>query len=287
MEALVERGDQVTVLTRDPARAKKSLRPQVHAARWNPTERGGWYGELAGQQAVVHLAGEQAVGVRYTEQTKRRIRDSRIESTRRLVEAMSEVEPSRPETFLCVTGVDYYAPGSEPVDESGPPGHDFLAELSRDYEAVALEAEREGVRVVRARLGIVMGEDGGALEQMTKPFKLFAGGPIGTGDQVVSWVHVSDVVGMFVMCIDDTRLAGAVNVTAPNPVTNAELAKAIGKVLGRPSWLKAPGFALKAVFGEGAKPLLTGRAVVPAAMQRAGYQWRYPDLMPALEQTLR
>ena len=155
-----------------------------------------------------------------------------------------------------------------------------------EWEAAAQKAAAQGVRVVHARFGVVLGADGGALDEMVKPFKLFAGGPIGSGEQVVSWVHVDDVVGMLLRCLDDGQMRGPVNLVAPSAVTNAELSRAIGETLGRPSWLKVPAAALRLRFGEGAGPLLTGQRVIPGVMQDGGYSWQYPELGRALEQAL-
>lgn len=287
VRALVGRGDSVTVLSRDPASVLRRLGEGVIGRGWNPDQAGDWFGELSGQDAVVHLAGERAVGVRWTDAAKRRIHGSRVDSTRLLVEAMAAAS-ERPRAFVCASGINIYGahPGDEEIDEQGAVGSDFLARVAFDWEAAARDAEALGVRVVSTRFGVVFARDGGAIEQMALPFKLFAGGPLGSGKQVVSWVHVDDVIGILLRCLDDEGIQGAVNVVAPSPVTNAELSRAIGKVLGRPSWLKVPAAALKARFGEGAGPLVTGQRVVPRVMQERGYSWQYPELGRALQQAL-
>jgi uncharacterized protein (TIGR01777 family) len=288
VRALAERGDEVSVLSRSAETVERALGGAARAVVYTPLERGKWYEALNGVDAVVNLAGEQVVGRRHTKENKRRMRESRVETTHRLVEAIAEAK-SRPALLISASGIDYYGAHdkSEPIDETAAPGAAGLARLCVEWEEAARRAEAYGVRVVCARFGIVLASDGGALEQMVRPFRLFAGGPIGNGEQVVSWVHIDDVVGVVLRCIDDTALAGPVNVVAPNAVTNAELARAIGRSIGRPSWLPAPGFALKLMFGsEGAEPILTGRRAVPEVMRRHQFVWRYPHLDAALAETL-
>ena len=288
VRALAERGDQVSVLSRSAETVERALGEAARAVVYNPLERGDWYEALNGADAVVNLAGEQVVGRRHTKETKRKVRESRVETTHRLVEAIAEAK-SRPALLISASGVDYYGAHekSEAIDETSAPGDQALAKLCVEWEQAARRAEAYGVRVVCARFGIVLAAGGGALEHMVRPFRLFAGGPIGSGDQVVSWIHIDDAVGMVLRCIDETDLAGPVNVVAPNAVTNAELARAIGRSMGRPSWLPAPGFALKLMFGsEGAEPILTGRRVVPEVMRRHQFVWRYPHLDAALAETL-
>jgi uncharacterized protein len=288
VRGLTERGDEVVVLSRSAETVERAFGNTVRAVVYDPLERGQWYEALNGSNAVVNLAGEQVVGRRYTSEIKRRVRESRIETTHRLVEAIAEAQ-SRPALLISASGVDFYAARDkdQPSDETSEPGSALLARLCVEWEGAARRAEAYGVRVVYARFGLVLAADGGALEQMVRPFRLFAGGPIGSGEQVVSWVHIDDAVKMLLYCIDEPGLTGPVNVVSPNAVTNAELARAIGRSLGRPSWLPAPGFALKLLFGsEGAEPLLTGRRVLPEVMRRHHFVWRYPLLDAALEQTL-
>ncbi|MBI3203205.1 MAG: TIGR01777 family protein [Myxococcales bacterium] len=279
VRALSASGAAVTVLVRSPTTI---FGEGVRVVPW---------GELSsaasGKDAVVNLAGEQAVGVRWTASAKQRITSSRVETTRELVAAMAAARP-RPAVLVSASAVGYYGacPGDQPVDESSPPGSDFLAEVCQAWEAAAAAAGELGVRVVLARLGVVFDRGGGALEEMAKPFRMFAGGPIGDGQQVVSWVHRADAVGILRRCIEDDSLSGPVNVVAPQAVPQAEIARAIGRVLGRPAWLRAPAFALRARFGEGADPLLTGQRVVPAKLRAAGHVWQHPDLEAALRAAL-
>jgi uncharacterized protein (TIGR01777 family) len=237
---------------------------------------------------VVNLAGEQAVGVRYSARVKAGIENSRVQSTEWLVRALEDAA-ERPRVFVCASGVGYYGStlASTRVDESAPPGTDFLAQVCVAWEAAAARAEAFGVRVVRARIAAVISEQGGALEALLRPFKLFVGGPIGSGRQGFSWIHLDDQIAALLRCCDDSALAGAVNLCAPEPVSNAELSRIIADLLGRPALLKAPSFALKALFGDGAEPLLGGQWAVPLALQRVGFEFRYADVRSALRATLR
>jgi uncharacterized protein (TIGR01777 family) len=284
--ALAARGDAVTALTRGRTREATSETPRLRFEHWAPEDSGA-LPSLGECDAVVHLAGERAVGVRWTASSKRQILESRVRSTEHLVAAM-ERAPTRPRVFVCASAVGYYgALGDEPVDEAAPAGSDFLAHVTVEWERAAARAESLGIRVVRARFGIVLGAGGGALAEMVKPFKLFVGGPIGSGKQYVSWVHVDDVVGALLLAVDDDRLRGAMNVVAPNPVTNRELSAAIGAVLKRPSSFAVPAAALRLRFGEGAEPLVSGQRAVPRRLHEAGYAFRFPDVLGALSQALR
>jgi uncharacterized protein (TIGR01777 family) len=285
VEALVTRGDTVTALTRDPEHAKGRLPEQARLERWDAGHGDGPIESLETCDAVVHLAGERAVGNRWTAEVKREIMDSRVRSTKRIVLAIDRAA-HRPRAFVCASGVGYYGAGNEPVDETGPPGNDFLAQVTVAWEAAATRAESLGVRVVRARLGIVLGRSGGALEQMAMPFRMFVGGPIGSGKQPVSWVHLDDAVGILLRAIDDDSLSGPVNVVAPNVVTNEELSSAIGRALRRPSAFRVPELALRLRFGEGADPLVTGQRAVPRVLLEKGYAYRYPRLDDALKEAL-
>lgn len=286
-DALVRRGDEVIALTRDPfsERARRALPDSIRLERWDP--RGDPSALALDADAVVHLAGERAVGRRWTDRAKKEIFGSRVESTELLVQAMSRA-PRRPSVFVCASAVGYYgARAEEVVDERGQPGTGFLAEVTKAWEAAAAKAEELGVRVVRARLGIVLGPGGGALAEMVAPFRAFVGGPIGSGEQFVSWIHNDDAAGAIAFCMDRHVIEGPVNVTSPHPVTNAELSAAIGKVLHRPSAVRVPAFALRFRFGEGADPILTGQRVAPAVLSNNGFSWRYARIGDALAEALR
>lgn len=287
VRALLARGDQVTVLGRDAGRIRSHFASAVTAIPWSPPELGDWTSCLRDADAVVHLAGEQAVGHRYTDGQKRRIRDSRVKTTRALVQAI-EVHTSRPRVLISASAVGYYGARdfNDSLVESSPGGHDFLAEVCHEWETAAAAAEGLGVRVVRARLGVVLGRDGGALPALVRPFRFGLGGRIGSGHQGVSWVHIDDVVSAIRAALDDEALRGAVNVTAPHPVRQQQFAEAIGHAINRPVWLATPAAALKLAFGEGAEPLLTGQRVLPEKLLAHGFSFRYATLDSALADLL-
>lgn len=291
--ALVARGDQVLVFTRNVKNVKKGPRglpEEVELCEWDPRSDGAWQEALEGTDGVIQLAGEVLVGRRYTKALKAEFYESRVGSTERLVRGIERAS-RKPSVFVSGSAIGYYGAdrGTMELDETSEPGADFLAHLCVDWEAAARRAESmgTGVRVVTARIGIVLARGGGALDQMALPFKLFVGGPIGSGEQVVSWIHMDDAVGILLRCLDDASLSGPVNVTAPQPASNAELSRAIGRALGSPAWLKVPGFALKAMFGEGAEPILGGQRVVPAVMLKHGFQFRHPEVGEAVEHALK
>jgi uncharacterized protein len=273
--ALRERGDEVTVLSRDPARAGEGVGWPDPAGERAPVEA------LAGRDGVIHLAGEN-VGQRWTERAKRAIRDSRVRGTRNLVDALQAAEP-RPRVLVSQSAVGFYgARGDEPVEESEPPGDDFLAQVAAGWEEEAGRAEELGVRVARTRTGIVLAREGGALKRMLPPFKLGLGGPVGSGRQYMPWVHMDDVVGALLFSLDTEAATGPLNVTAPEPVPNREFARTLGRVLRRPAVLPAPALALKLALGEMSLVVITGQRAVPKRLQELGYSFKYTELEPAL-----
>lgn len=282
IEALIARGDEVMVLTRDAGGAAGKLPRGARAAAWDPEREGPWFEEVARAQAIVHLAGA-SVATRWTPEKKREIERSRVVSTRLLVEAIGRA-PQRPEVFVSASAVGYYGahPMEEALDESAPPGHDFLAEVCVKWEAEARAAEALGVRAAQVRIGVVLGEGGGALEKMVPAFKLFAGGPLGDGRQAVPWVHHADVVGILLLALDSREARGPINAVAPDAVNAKELSDALGTALHRPSWLPVPSFALKLLMGEAAKIVTQGQHVVPRRAIDLDYRFAYPSLGPAL-----
>jgi uncharacterized protein (TIGR01777 family) len=292
-QELRERGDAVVALTRDPARAG-DLGAGVTLIAADLETPGPWQAALGGCDAVIHLAGESIGGRRWTSRVKQVIRDSRVEGTRGLVEALAGLPAEeRPRVLVSASGADYYPFASGPsgfddddVTERDPPGDSFLSRLCRDWEAEAMAAEALGLRVVRMRTGLVFGP-GGALAKMAGPFKFFAGGAIGSGKQWVSWIHRDDVVAAYLAAIDDPRWRGPINLVAPEAVRQKELARALGAVLHRPSLVPTPAFAVRLAIGsEFAEYLLEGRKVVPAALEALGFRFRHPALRGALEATL-
>jgi uncharacterized protein (TIGR01777 family) len=254
-----------------------------HEIAWNPDGAAGpWASALDGADAVVNLAGESIAAGRWTNDRKDRIRDSRIRATSSLVAAIQQ-SPRKPSVFLSGSAIGYYgAHGDEPVTEQTPPGDDFLARVCVAWEAEALRAS---ARVVLLRTGIVLAAGGGALPQMAMPFKLFAGGPVGSGRQYQAWIHRNDWVAMAAWALRTPSVSGPLNLTAPNPVTNREFAQTLGRVLRRPAFMPAPPFALRLALGEMADALLlTGARVIPAHAQAMGFHFEFPTLEPALRQ---
>ena len=288
-QALVRRlstaGKSVIVLSRSATLpADLAALPGVRGVAWDPTVVGDWAGELEGASALVHLAGRKALGLRFTARVKRDILESRVKSTDTLVAALATVS-RKPRVFVCASGVGYFGGRSgdhEPLDESAPPGDDFLAHVVVEWEARARRAEQLGVRVVSTRFGAVLGRGGGGLSVMALPFKLMVGGKLGDGKQVFCWVHLDDALSVVELALSDARLTGPVNVAAPFAVTNAEASKLLAHAVHRPSWLPAPKFALRAIFGEGAVPVLTGQRAYPKKLEAVGFRFRYPTLAEAL-----
>jgi hypothetical protein len=282
--ALRERGDEVVALSRDPDRGRQALGAGIEVHAWaDPLAAPPPADALRGADAVVHLLGEP-IAQRWTDESKRRIRDSRVLGTRHLVAGLGELaDGERPPVLVSQSAIGYYGPSdATPLDEDAPAGSDFLAEVVQAWEREARQAP-PGVRVVLTRTGIVLSPSGGALATMLPFFKLGLGGPVAGGGQYVSWVHLDDVVGALRCAVDDGRASGPVNVTAPHPVTNAQLGRALGHVLGRPAVLPVPGFALKLLYGEMGEIVTTGQCALPVALQRLGYQF----VQPALDEALR
>ena len=282
---LLDAGHTVTVLTRDADRAR-SL-GAVTPITADLQNLGAWTAALADTAAVLHLAGESVAARRWDARQKQRLRDSRVETTRTLVEAIAALPPtSRPRALISASGTDYYpfAPDTafddDEVTERDPPGDSFLARLCRDWETEALAAAAHGLRVACLRTAMVLGP-GGALSQLSLPFRFFVGGPIGTGRQWVPWIHVDDAARVYVLAATDDRYTGPINLVTDS-VRNADLSRAIGRTLHRPSWLPVPGFALRLAVGELADYALHGRRVVPARLRALGFTWSHPDLASAL-----
>jgi uncharacterized protein (TIGR01777 family) len=288
VRAAVARGDQVIALSRSRERAKSQLGDRVDVHEWpDPVAGPPPAAALEKADAVVHLLGEP-VAQRWSAEAKQKIRDSRVLGTRSLVNAMSDLpEASRPATLVSQSATGYYgARGEEAIDEHASPGKDFLAEVTAAWETQARAAEQAGVRVALARTGVVLARGGGALTKMLPPFRLGVGGPVAGGRQYVPWIHLDDVVGALLKCVDDGQASGPINLASPNPATNAELSRALGHVLHRPAVLPVPGLALRVLYGEMASIVTTGVRVVPARLQDLGYRFAYPGLEPALRDVL-
>jgi uncharacterized protein len=283
VRALLERGDAVVALSRDQGQAEKRLATGVEAVEWaDPKSAPPPADALAGVDGVVHLLGEP-VAQRWSDSARAEIRDSRVLGTRNLVEGLRASEP-RPRVLVSQSASGYYGPrGDERVDERHPAAAgDFLADVVVAWEAEAGHAEELGMRVALMRTGVVLSEGGGALEKMLPPFKLGVGGPVAGGRQFVPWVHVDDVVGALLFALDTDGASGPINVAAPEPVTNAQLSKALGRVLRRPAFMPVPGFAVRVLYGEMASIVTTGVRMVPRRLDELGYEFRRPDLEDAL-----
>jgi len=275
---LVASGHQIHALAR---KRPAGFPAGVEFSEWSSIDREPPAESLAGADAVVHLAGEP-VAQRWTTESKRRIRDSRVEGTRHLVNALS-TQPRRPQVLVSGSAIGIYGSrGDEILTEASEPGDDFLARVTQDWEQASVLAEALGIRVVRLRTGVVLAKEGGALAKMLPPFRLGLGGRLGSGKQWVSWIHIEDVVNLILFAITNESLRGPLNLTAPQPVTNAELTKALASSLHRPAIFPVPGFGLKVLFGEMAEMVLASERVVPKAAQSAGYRFHYSDLGAAL-----
>jgi uncharacterized protein (TIGR01777 family) len=282
VEALKARGDEVCVLTRNPQRAGELL--DVEAIEWDPKSDGAPAEALAGRDAVVHLAGED-VGQRWSDAVKAEILASREKGTRNLITGIFAAEP-RPPVLVGASAAGYYGPrGDEVVDETSPPGRDWLADVCVRWEQQT-DAAMLGARVVKVRTGIVLDAGGGALAKMLAPFKAGVGGPIGSGRQYMPWIHLDDLVGLYLAAIDSKDFSGAINGSAPAPVTNKEFAKALGKALHRPAVAPVPGFVIKGMYGAMSQIVLTGVRMVPGRAAELGYDFQHPDLDEALRDTL-
>jgi uncharacterized protein (TIGR01777 family) len=284
-EALVSRGDEVTALTRSPDRAAGRLPRGVIAVGWDPVAGRAPADALAGRDAVVNLAGEN-VAQRWTSEVKQRIRASRELGTRNLVEGLRIAEP-RPAALISGSASGYYGGhGDERIGEDAPAGDDFLAAVSVAWEREALEAEGLGMRVAIVRTGIVLDADSGALATMLTPFKLGVGGPVAGGGQYMPWIHRDDELGLLLAALDNPAFSGPVNGSAPEPATNRDFSRALGRALHRPAFAPIPAAAIKLLYGDMAQIVVKGVRMVPGRAGELGYTFRHPDLDEALRSTL-
>jgi uncharacterized protein (TIGR01777 family) len=279
-QKLKKAGHSIVGLSRSPERSGKLAVDEI--LKWDgqsplPQEY------LQGIEAVVHLSGEPVAEGRWSDERKKRIHDSRVLSTRSLVEAMRAADV-KPAVFVCGSAVGFYGDrADEELDEKSPAGTGFLAEVCKEWEAEANRARELGIRTVEVRTGVVFAKDGGALKKILPPFKMGVGGPLGNGRQWFPWIHLDDIVGLFEFALHNTALNAAINGTAPEIVTNAEFTKQLGNVLHRPAFFPVPSFALNLLFGEMSVVLLASQRALPKAALAAGYQFQYPNLTPALE----
>jgi uncharacterized protein (TIGR01777 family) len=284
-DALAAEHHHVVVLSRSDVGAAAGVR----RVRWTPDgSAGAWTAALDGADAIVNLAGESIAGRRWSDAQKARIENSRITATRSLVEAIGRMS-SRPAVFVSGSAVGYYGPrGDEVLGEDAAPGTDFLSRVCVNWEAVAMQAAASGTRTVCIRTGLVLDTHGGALPRMLLPFRIGAGGPIGSGRQYWPWIHVRDWVDLVRWAIASATVSGALNATAPEPVTNREFARSLGAALHRPALVPTPAFAMRALLGEMADALLlSGQRAIPAAAERLSFTFRYPQIDRALRAIFR
>lgn len=279
--SLAEKGHEMLLASRKPATDEKHIQWSVENGFADP-ER------LEGIDAVVHLAGESVSGLRWTDDKKKAIRDSRVLGTRNIVNAISKLK-RRPKTFIASSAIGFYGErGDEEMTESSASGDTFLSDVSREWEAESRRAEDAGIRTVLLRTGVVLSKDGGALATMLTPFNLGVGGVVGSGKQWMSWISLEDQVAIIVFAIENENLRGAVNAVAPHPVTNETFTKTLGEVLYRPTFLPLPTFAVSMIFGEmGDALLLASTKVLPKRLLDAGFNFKYPNLKPAIEHAVK
>ena len=285
-ESLAADGHEVISLSRNPDKAG-GLPQGARAVKWDGRSAQGW-GQLAdGADAIVNLAGESIAAGRWSEARKQAILQSRVEAGQAVVDAV-KAATRKPRVVVQSSAVGFYGPrGSEKIAEDTSAGHDFLASVCQAWEASTAAVEPLGVRRVIIRTGVVLDKNGGALPQMMLPFKLFAGGPLGGGRQGFPWIHLADEVAAIRFLIDQPSASGVFNLSAPNPLSNAQFGRVLGKVLGRPSFMPTPGIAMKMMFGEMSTLLLDGQFEIPQRLQQLGFTFRFADAEAALRDVLK
>ena len=287
VQRLHETGHQIKVLTRNPERARKvfpeSVFKQVEIVGYTPQESGSWQAEISGCDGVINLAGE-AISERWTPERKQEIMNSRVIGTEKIVEAIDKADV-KPKVLVSASAIGFYGTSetAEFYETSEPIKQDFLSQVCQGWEKAADKVTSYGTRLVIVRIGIVLGM-GGAIAKMITPFRLYAGGPIGSGKQWFSWVHRDDLVSLFIQGLTDENMAGIYNGTAPHPVRMSELCEALGKVMNRPSWLPVPDFVIETLLGDGAIVVLEGQKVLPERTQATGFAFTYPKVEPALRE---
>jgi uncharacterized protein (TIGR01777 family) len=286
IRALVQRGDTVAALTRRPDTARALFAEGVTVVPGDPMMLGDWAGATADCDAIVHLAGENVFARRWSNSFRELLRASRIQSTENIVKAIAQ-HPLTPtgqtKVLVNASAIGFYgAHGDEELDETSPAGNDFLAGLCVDWEKAARTAESHSARVAVVRVGVVLDKEGGALKQMLTPFKLFVGGPTGSGKQWISWIHHVDMVGILLCALDSSAATGPINGVSPNPLPNRDFGKALGRALHRPALMPTPAFALRLMLGQVSQLITTGQRVLPKRATALGYSFRFPTIDAAL-----
>lgn len=287
VKSLYDRNDEVIVFSRDIKKAKSILPSVKEFVEWNYQKPEQWKSNLENSDTVVHLAGINLFSKRWSENFKREIIESREVSSRNIAEAINSCS-NKPEILISASGIGYYGDcGDKILNEESPSGNDFLADVCKVWESETRKVELSGVRSVQIRTGVVLSTEDGALKQMLPPFKFFIGGPLGSGKQWVSWIHIEDIVGIYIQAIDNKNLLGAVNAASPNPVKMKEFSKALGKILNRPSLLPVPKFILRFVVGEAAEVVTASQRVISNKLIQSGYQFKFTNLEAAFRDLLK
>ena len=287
IKKLIDRGDQITLISRNKKDAQKYFGDKIEIYEANPVNKGEWQNIASNHDAIINLAGEPVMSKRWNEAEKKNIYDSRIKSTENIVEAIKKSQ-GNVKTLINASAVGYYGfqHDDREINEDETIGKDFLSYLCRDWEDTARKSEKYEVRVVRLRIGVVLSEHGGALEKMIIPFKLYAGGHTGDGKQWMPWIHINDTVNLILFTLDNLNVEGAINLTAPNPVRMKDFCKEMGQVIHRPSWLPVPTLTLKATFGEVADIITSGQRAIPQKALNKGYKFEFEKMEMALNNLL-
>jgi uncharacterized protein (TIGR01777 family) len=287
INALTNRGDNAVIFSRDAEKAKSIFPKAKECIDWNYRQPDLWKSKLENAYAVIHLAGINLFSKRWNDDFKKVVLESREVSTKNLVEAIKSCA-NKPEVFISASGIGYYGGCGESVlNENSPKGSDFLADVCEVWEGESRKIGEYGIRNVQIRTGLVLSLEDGALKQMLPPFKFFIGGPLGNGNQWSSWLHIDDIVGIYLHAIDNKNLSGAVNAASPNPVRMKEFAKTLGKVLKRPSLFPVPKFVLKLVVGEAAEVVTASQRIDVNKIENSGYQFKFENLEDALKDLLK
>lgn len=291
VQCLLARNDQLVVLTRRPTVARQTLGPKVEIVEGDPTQAGPWMDRVESCEAVINLAGENIFARRWNPAFKQVLFDSRVKTTQHVAQAMLRQPLSStgaPKVLVNASAIGIYGSrGSEELTEESVPGPSPLTDLCLRWEEAARSVAAAGIRSVQVRVGIVLDKNGGALSHLLPPFRLFVGGPVGSGKQYLSWIHHEDMVGLLLLALDKAACVGPLNATAPHPVTNSEFARALGKALGRPSLVWTPGFVLRLALGEVANVVLGSQRVLPKKALSLGYLFKFPTLESALNDLFR
>lgn len=284
-DLLIQRGDELTIFTRSIDKAKQIIPDAAEYVEWN-LSLDNWQAALDGKYAVIHLAGENVMAKRWNEKQKKNIFNSRIDTTRSLVNAI-ENTAYMPKVFLAASAIGYYGNSEQSVSEESEPGNDFLSGVVKAWEDETKKVDLFKVRRVNVRTGIVLDKNEGALAQMITPFKYFIGGPLGSGKQWFPWIHIDDVAGIFLYALDNENVNGILNAVSPNPLRMNEFCKLLGRVMHRPSLFKVPEFILRLIFGEATEVLLQGAKVIPKRTLQLGYEYKFDKEEKALIDLLK